>query len=160
MANKKKAKKSFIYTAHRKLIKQDYFNWEIIERLAKKYWYTVYAIKKYVNWSWTKTFIDENWVIRRKCSTCIPITYKLEDKYLTHSYVKWKKMLMAHCKWCHYRKLKNKKIIAKNMWDDKYLNYFRKAWNKNKVKYNFRRRFMRIIWYLDRKGRIIKKDQI
>ena len=159
MANNFKTNKSFINSENRKKIKKEYFYWDNSTNLAKKYWYTVYAVNKFLNWSATKTFIDEKWVRWRKCSVCYPTTYKLESEYLNHSKKNWRVFLMSYCKACYYRKVKNKKILAKNIWDKKYLNYNKKSWNKNKVKYNFRRRFLRIIWYLDSKWRIIKKDQ-
>lgn len=159
MPNIFKPNKSFITTENRKKIKEEYFYWNNSTNLAKKYWYTVHAVNKFLNWSATKTFIDDKWIRWRKCTTCTPLTYKKESEYLTHSKKNWKIFLMSYCKSCHYRKVKNKKIIAKNIWDEKYLNYNRESWDRNKWRYNFRRRYLRIIWYLDRQGRIIKKDQ-
>lgn len=158
MVNRFKFNKSFINTRDRKKIKEEYFYWANASNLAKKYWYTVYAVNKYLNWSATKIFKTSEWIIYRRCNSCTPLTYKLESDFFVNTKLNWKNIMMTYCKSCHYRKVKNKRILAKNLWDDRFLKRARKSWDKNKWKYNIRRRILRIIWYLDSKWKIIKKE--
>ena len=158
MSNILKKNKTFITTTNRKKIKEEYFYGENATNLAKKYWYTVYAVQKFISWSATKIFITSKWEVYRRCNNCTPLTYKPESEFYVHSKRYWREFLMVYCKSCHSRKTKNKKIIAKNIWDDTFLKWNRKSWDKNKWKYNIRRKVLRIIWYLDRSWKIIKKE--
>lgn len=158
MANRFKLNKSFITTRDRKKIKEEYFYGSNATNLAKKYGYTVYAVNKYLNWSATNIFKTSEWIIYRRCNCCVPLTYKLESEFYIHSKKIWREFLMTYCKSCHLRKIKNKKTLAKNINDNIFLEWNRKSWEKNKWKYNIRRKILRIIWYIDRKWKIIKKD--
>ena len=162
MPNTFKKNKTFINDKNRKKILKEYFNWDNSTNLAKKYWYTVHAVNKYLDGCATKTFIDEKGIVWRKCSICEPVTYKKLDQYKKHSIYKWKTILNSHCNSCFNRVVKNRRILEKNIkWkESKYLSWTRDSWNKNKWRYNLRRKIMRIIKYTDRHGKVIqKKDQ-
>jgi len=151
-----KTNKKKINYKDRPKIKQEYFSWINYINIAEKYWYNAYALKKYLRWPATKNYIDSNNITWRRCNSCS--SYKTLDKYLLNWYDKnWKKMLMSCCLHCYYRIQKNKRIIARNIWDKKFLNYWRRTWDKNKMRYNIKRKIMRLIWYTDRTWKIIKK---
>ena len=140
----------------RKKMLREYFEWSNAMSLAKKYWCEYNETKRYLEWCWTKTYIDSENITWRRCSVCS--VYKKLDQYLTHSYnKKWEPRKQSHCKICHRRRVKNKKIYKKNI--DEYHEYIyqgRKSWWKNWWKYKYRKRLLRIIWYLDGKWKIIR----
>ena len=91
-----------------------------------------------------KPKINEFW--ERLCSQCD--TYKSIDNFYFNSNWYYK----SECKYCNQLKKRNRKIIARNIW--KTIHYSRDSWNRHWIKYNFRRRLLRIIWYLDSKWRV------
>ncbi len=92
-----------------------------------------------------KPKINELW--ERLCSQCD--TYKSVDNF----YFNWNKYYKSECKYCNQLKKKNRKIIAKNTWNE--IHYSRDTWNRHSIRYNFRRRLLRIVWYLDGKWRVV-----
>lgn len=138
---------------------KEYFEGRNAMYLGKKYWCEYNAVKKYLEWCATKTYIDEDGVTWRRCSVCD--VYKKLDQYLVHSYnKKWEGRKQAHCKICNQRKVKNKKIYKKNIDEyHDYIYYGRKSWWKNGWKYNTRGKIMRILWYHDNKGKKTTETQ-
>lgn len=150
-----------IYDGARRKILEDYFWWMVVQKICTKYWYKENTVRKFLSWKATKIYTDSKWIEWRRCSRCW--TYKTVDEYANHQVIQWKQYVKPHCRSCWKIVQKNRIVIKKNT--DNYYDiiYWRRlAWYRHWWRYNFRRRILRVIWYLDRKWKIIwnKKERI
>jgi len=131
-------------------IKKAYFYWVTSDKIAEKYWYNKGFLRTYLASKATKNFTDSKWNKWRRCSVCE--IYRSVDEY----YKSWKSWyLQSSCIRCEKVKKKNIRIVRNNIWKRKEdLIKSKSNWEKNKWKYNTRRKILRIIWYLDWKWKI------
>ena len=146
----KKNKKS-IPDKRRHQIKQEFFEFWDIGRIAKEYGIDYTYLTKYLHWPAT-TRHTHKWIDYRRCGVCR--VYKTLDNFMKH----WD-YLTYDCKYCNHLVKKNKRVMRKN--DGTYDDYIKKSrakWAKNKWRYNTRRKIMRIIKYTDVNWRVILKN--
>lgn len=156
MALQKKNKKKICYH-HITLIKKDYFTWCSPMMIAEKYWYDYLCMQKYLDSSATKNYTDEEWTWWRRCKNCCIYKIAKNNFYIQPGRI-WKKNRQPNCKSCKKVMARNRFIMKKNMDDHyDYIYWNRKDYWKNWWRYNYRKRLMRIIWYLDSHWRVVSK---
>ena len=148
---KQKGDKKAVCRYHKEIIKELHHNWNWATEIARKLWYKVEAIQKYI-----RSFkeIIYNWEIYYRCSICK--THKPASEFWRNS--KLKNWLRWDCKYCHNLIRRNRTIIEKNMWKETTNAREGKIqWKKNGWRRNIRKRILRIIWVLDWHWRLINK---